>query len=1195
MSRALVFRGLTVRRMPGFPGGGPRLSELSPGINLIHGPNASGKTTVALALQSLLWPQSAPATAGLEGHFELGGARWRVDVESRRPAWQQDGRDSPAPPLPPADDRDRYLLSLHGLLRADDRDLAERIRVESAGGYDVRAAAAALGLSPGGRPNKLVDGLAAARETLARARERESELRDEVARLERLRDERRDLERTAHRLEPLRQALRLARARDVLAEARRAVAAFPDAMDRLHGDELERLDELARRREECDRAISKADADAAGAAAELAALGLGEDGVPGSQLATVESRLEALRRLEYDQARIDDARGDARARRQRAGTALGIDPERDALPTPAGTDMDRIDRFLRRVESLRERRTALEERIRVLSVGVGPDVADVAPDVAATEAASQAVRVLRGWLRTGVGGSPAEARTRSLFLAATATLALTGVAAAALAVVGPGGWWLVAGGILLVVASAVLLALRPVREADGRAALERQATRLGHVPARWTADAVEGLLDELEGRLVADRAMAERVREAGSRAAELRDLAASESEVEAERQALATELGLAMAPGDLALHLVATRLRDWEEARSGEAGADGLRNEVRRRRADTLSAAAEALRPFGYVPAPADADELAGALADLRARRERHQAADSALLAARKDRDRAARERDGLDEQHADLFDAVGLTEEQEQVLRERVRALEAFRTACSELELAGREHDAAVVALAERPERAGVEGAVAIPVTELERATVAELERAVTAAAEASSAERELAKTIAGIEARLADARQKHDVEDALSGVAAAEAELMDRRDQDVEAAVGGALVEWLGERNRDRNRPAVFHRARQRFGLITRGRYRLDMDGDDGVAFRAYDLTTHRGHRLDQLSSGTRLQLLLAVRVAFVETQETGAALPLLLDEVLANCDDDRAAAIIDAAIALARDGRQIFYFTAQADELLKWQSRLAAATGDPGDPVDWCIRGILDGADARESPGMDWPAAAATEVPAPHGLDHASYGRILNVPPFDPWADGVGGLHLWYLVEDLDALHQLLAMGVSRWGQLEYLATTGGDAMLPGRVHEALIEEVSRTAALCDRFRQLWRQGRARPVDRQVLVDSGAVSDAFLDRVVELCDELKGDGAALVDALIDGRVPRFRSAQAEELRAFLQARGCVNDDEPLAPAKIRVMLLAEAGTDPVDRLLRRLVPPPTRGRTAAADARTAAPAPDHARHPS
>ena len=63
-----------------------------------------------------------------------------------------------------------------------------------------------------------------------------------------------------------------------------------------------------------------------------------------------------------------------------------------------------------------------------------------------------------------------------------------------------------------------------------------------------------------------------------------------------------------------------------------------------------------------------------------------------------------------------------------------------------------------------------------------------------------------------------------------------------------------------------------------------------------------------------------------MAAVRVAFLE-QDESARLPLLLDETLGTSDDGRAGAIIDSVIEIAREGRQVFYFTAQHDEVGKW----------------------------------------------------------------------------------------------------------------------------------------------------------------------------------------------------------------------------------------------------------------------------
>jgi len=68
--------------------------------------------------------------------------------------------------------------------------------------------------------------------------------------------------------------------------------------------------------------------------------------------------------------------------------------------------------------------------------------------------------------------------------------------------------------------------------------------------------------------------------------------------------------------------------------------------------------------------------------------------------------------------------------------------------------------------------------------------------------------------------------------------------------------------------------SRPDVFERAREILTTITRGRYRLDFDEAE-AEFRVFD-ETKEGLALDELSSGTRVQVLLAVRIAFVEQQE-------------------------------------------------------------------------------------------------------------------------------------------------------------------------------------------------------------------------------------------------------------------------------------------------------------------------------
>ena len=1144
MSDALRFRELVIRRMRGFPGGGIQLSGLSAGVNLVHGPNASGKTTTAEALQALLWPAAAPEGTGLGGRLDLVGDDWTVEVDGRRVSWQREGRESSAPSIPPADTRDRYFLSLHGLLRDDDRELAERIRVESAGGYDVPAAAKALDLGAGGRRRSLLDPLAEAEAALDEARQAESALREDRSELRRLHERLDELAERVAELEPLKRAVELARAREGAAEAHRAVDAFPDALARVNDDDLDRVLELNAAIDSARDALEESRRAEARATDELEEIGLGGDPVSAVLVEEVEEQLERARRRDGDAARHADALVEARAVRARAGAALGIGAAGEAaeLPDVDAAATDRLDALVREAESVRQERAALEERLRLL------DGAAAEPD----PSVEKTVDALRQWLRA----PEAAPQGRSVFWAAVVSLAVL----SGLAVLLGGLVLKVAGaaGLLTVVVLAVLErrgrragAARGDRAgagaavvggrgaAGGRDALEQQVRRLGHAPDAWTVDAVQDRLDALELMAREQLLEADRRREIERLERGIPGLEEREAALRAETGEVSEALGLAPTPEDLTLQVVAGRVRTWQEARDREEAAAAVLAAVQRERDALLREASGRLAP--YDPAgevEPTLDGMVTRLSDLRNRRERQAAALADLRAARLRRESAEREREERTTKRADLFSRLGLGPSEVDVLRGWVEQLPDYRDACREAEVADRH---------ERNAREALE--VADGGTQRADAPVASLETALEAARAAADEERDLGRRVVRIETRLEQAFGKHDVEEALARVDAARAALADQRDRDIEAEVGAALADWVRARTSDHDRPAVFHRARELFGTITRGRYLLDMpDDSDEATFRARDTTTERGHGLDELSSGTRLQLLLAVRLAFVEEQESGAALPLLLDEVLANCDDHRAGAIIDAAIAIAADGRQVFYFTAQADELSRWRAALESHDG-----VEWSEHSLAPIAE-REGPDVDWQPVEGV-VPAPQGRDHVGYGRVLDVPRFDPWGE-VGGLHLWYLVEDPDALHQLLAMGISTWGQLDLFRRVAPNHA-PGTILD-IHEEAARGARLCDQFRELWCQGRGRPVDRAALEASGAVSDVFMERVSELCEALAGDGSELVAALERGDVAGFRSAKTEELRDHLLRHGHLSEEASLDETQIRLTLLGMAARD-------------------------------------
>jgi hypothetical protein len=147
----------------------------------------------------------------------------------------------------------------------------------------------------------------------------------------------------------------------------------------------------------------------------------------------------------------------------------------------------------------------------------------------------------------------------------------------------------------------------------------------------------------------------------------------------------------------------------------------------------------------------------------------------------------------------------------------------------------------------------------------------------------------------------------------------------------------------------------------------------------------------------------------------------------------------------------------------------------------------------------------------------------------------------------------------------MGVTRWGQLDYLAAVGGERAAgrdarrggpgPPPPPSATASASSGARAAAGPWTGRRWPSRAPSATRSWTASpSSATSWAATGR--------RSSSAGR------GRVPRFRTAQADELRAFLLERGYVVDEEPLAPEQIRIMLAAEAGdVSAADALVERL----------------------------
>lgn len=110
----------------------------------------------------------------------------------------------------------------------------------------------------------------------------------------------------------------------------------------------------------------------------------------------------------------------------------------------------------------------------------------------------------------------------------------------------------------------------------------------------------------------------------------------------------------------------------------------------------------------------------------------------------------------------------------------------------------------------------------------------------------------------------------------------------------------------------------PETLKEASRYFKLLTSDRYERVWTPLGERTLRV-DNAEGRDRPVEQLSRGTREQLFLALRLALAASyHRRGAALPMLLDDVLVNFDTERAGAAIAVLRDFAASGRQVLVFT-------------------------------------------------------------------------------------------------------------------------------------------------------------------------------------------------------------------------------------------------------------------------------------
>ncbi|MDZ7791990.1 MAG: AAA family ATPase [Xanthomonadales bacterium] len=1093
---------LDIRNLAGLDG--PVSVRFEPdAINFITGPNASGKSSIVRAVRALLYPELTPGFCHIRARWRVGEQTLECERHGEQVAWLDGSEPAPPPSLPGSESIGAYLISSEDLARLGDTDdhIAAQIRTLLAGGYDLDAVLAEPPLSRPPRPQKRAKELSELARAVVQKQNEYTELQGELDTLDGLQRELEETEHAAGELRACEDALALA---DAVA-ARTAlentlIDEFPGGMDRLRGDELTRLDQIeeqiAQRRKELGLTEDALEA----AEKRLSASG----GVDPQKLEAVQAELADRRdELADIERRIDQhAVALEQALRQRgiAGERFGkLDTEaQPELPLSELENLERqVDRVLDQREKLRSI-TAELARLHVPRAGA----ADT------PEILRQARDALAEWLE--------HARISGLEGILWGGLSLAGALA---------GWRLLGpreiepfGELILLVGLAVgvpafmlgqfILRFRYLADARSRYLATDVEPPLG-----WAEEEVETRLERLEQEL--ESASHRQVQH--NHAGELRERLNQErtrlEEARSKLQAVAESLGL---KGEVRLEtsflLWARQLHDWQQADVAVARHKQELEHDRSAHAASRKQAADLLERYGFDQVDnLSSRKLAGVLHQLSPRMRTNAELHNEIQAHRNRLGEIEADIEMLQRRHDQVFEQAGLHSGDRDTLIQRIEQHEEWR----QLEQQRRDRSLEAARLEQKLE---AEKELLKQAREQQREALARRQEDL---AEKAQRRDELNRHIATIRTRHEDLVRRRELQSLTGEYELKREALAEDFDQHMLATAGQTLIEDVRIAHQADNEPAALRRAGHWFERFTHHRYRLHFRGE---RFEAFDARAEESRSLAELSTATRAQLLLAVRLAWIEQAERNREpLPVFMDEVLTTSDPDRYRLVVESVQEIATGGRQMFYLTAQSDEATAW----AAWAGDGPQPHTVDMAEVRRGQIEPLELTMPTGERRKREIPEPGDQAPEAWAREAGIGPIRPWL-GTGMIEVFHLLhDDLGLAARLMQLELSRLGELSGYLDTNEDGELLDPGERARLERRCNAAAL---VLDDWRARHHRPVDAGALAAFGQITDTFMPRVLDLLEEVGGHPRALIEGLREGRVSRFRSDTTDALEEWL-----------------------------------------------------------------
>jgi DNA repair protein SbcC/Rad50 len=1082
-------------------------------VNVVTGPNASGKSSLIRAVRALLYPDQLTDFCHLRGQWLRGDQLLECERRGNHVSWTEDGKPVTRPPLPGAESLGAFLISSEDLasLGATDQHISSQLRTMLAGGYDLDAIVSEGPLAARPRPQKLARELSRLASQVSDKESEYARLHEELAAVGDLDQELAASTDAAARLRACEDALALAETiarRDAIEQT--LIKEYPGGMDRLRGDETARIDQINEQIGQREKELAVTHGVLKKTRASLEKTGTVDPHALEalqSELSDQRDRLTELERRMEEQADLIEQLD--------AATALAA----RRLGSEQPGQVEQLDQAaLEELEKLVDRVQVLREQIRNLTAELTRTHVSKNLTGRSQTDLRNARQALQRWLECS-NLSPLEAVLWGGLSSSAliATWRLISVQAVSLS---PELFLMI---LLSVGIPAGLLVNFAVRWRDlERARADYRETEIEQ-PLGWTESEVEARLARLDLELES----ATRHEISQARAQDVRDqLNLQRTSLETARDRLRTfaaDRGLSSdARLETGFQLWCRHLHDWQQQHLKARAARQQMTQLELRYKTLQTQTGELLARHGMSGEKATSSrDLAGLIHLLSPRMRRNAELHNEVQANQHRIEELQADIARLERGRDQVFESAGVKPNDTSTLINRIEGYESWR----DLEQQRRDCSLEVARL---EKRLGSEKSLLSQAHQQQREALEKLHEELAARV----AQRDhINRRIAEIQTRHGELIKRRELESLTSDYETQRLALEEELDHQLNAAAASVLIEDVRAAHQADNEPAALARAGQWFEQFTRHHYRLLFEGQ---SFIALDTRDRRRRAITELSTGTRVQLLLAVRLAWIEqAEQRHEPLPVFLDEVLTTTDPDRYKAVVESVQEIARAGRQMFYMTAQTDDAQAWSEW----AGDGPSPF------LIDMAEVRRGDieplqySMPIGQSVPARIPDPDAFgEPLEWAQAAGVDGIDPWRDA-GAIHAFHMLHDrLDLAARLLKLDLVRLGEVEgFLAADKAGQLLEKDDQELIKHRIAATRALMED----WQQRHDRPVDESDLHASGLISENFLPRVCQLNEELNGDPRALIEGLRTGRVSRFRSDVTDQLEHWLEDQGYIHPE--------------------------------------------------------